>query len=143
MLVRVQYAYITWKPPKLTEEQGLELGKRISAIGKEQFEAEFRQSIRAAQLDGRPPRTGVAAWPEEVRYIILTIWLGGMLIVLIRLHEAERFLAALVPICMIVLLVYYGSIFLAVRRHNKWANDLVARYARHVARAQAMTDIEK
>ena len=37
MFMIVQYSYITWSPPKLTEEQILELGKQITLDGREQF----------------------------------------------------------------------------------------------------------
>ena len=130
----VQYSYITWSPPNLRAEDRLELGRRIAAVGREQFAKEFRESIKMAHLKNRPPRIGIAAWPEEVRYIILTVFLGGMLIFLIKVGEGERFLARFVPLAVIISLIYYGSVFFAVRRFNKWVDSLVAEYAAHAAR---------
>jgi hypothetical protein len=131
----VQYAYISWSPPRLMEQEELELGRRIAQVGREQFEREFRESIKKAHLKNRPPRTGIAAWPEEVRYIILIVLFGAGGIFLVRAGLAEQFMARVIPLCVIVMLVYYGSVFFAVRRFNKWVDYLIAKYARQAATA--------
>jgi hypothetical protein len=112
----------------------LELGRRIAALGREQFEREFRESIKKAHLKNQPPRTGIRAWPEEVRYAILVVLFGGMFLFLAKEGLAERFMVGVVPLVVMVALVYYGSVFFAVRRFNKWVDALIAAYAGHVAR---------
>lgn len=130
----VQYSYISWSPPYLTEGEELELGQRIAAVGREQFEREFRESIKKAHLKNQTPKSGIAAWPEEIRYIILIVLFGVGGLFLLRAGLAEQFMARLIPVCVIVMLVYYGSVFFAVRRFNKWVDRLIAKYASHVAR---------
>jgi len=129
----VNYPYISWSAPSLTEREELELGRRIAEVGEKQFEREFRESIRRARLKNQPPRTGIAAWPEEIRYSILALLLVGGGISLVCAGLVRQFIGRAIPLCLAGVIIYYGSVFLAVRRFNKWVHSLVAKYAKHVA----------
>ena len=41
-MIYVQYQYVTWNPPTLTEEQEVELGRQIALVGRDHFVREFR-----------------------------------------------------------------------------------------------------
>jgi hypothetical protein len=75
----VRYTYFTWRPPKLSESEQIELGKYISVVGRERFVEEFRERLEKPRGPVRP-RTGIAAWPKEVRCILFVVLFGGPVI---------------------------------------------------------------
>jgi hypothetical protein len=61
--------------------------------------------------------------------------LGGMLFLIFMSGLGGGFLVTAVPVCVMVMLIYYGSVFFAVRRFNRRADYLIGKYAAHAARS--------
>lgn len=153
----VQYQYITWNPPHLTEEQELELGRQIALVGREHFVREFRKSIgkSAAQAhqarQSSPPPARDAAASSPLRRTLKALdnglqWAGVVFIVALVVvglvmmtgRDLEQIFARMIPVMIpamiIVLGIWFGSVYFATRKFERWIDHLVAKYAAHVAR---------
>jgi hypothetical protein len=130
----IQYRYFSWSPPHLSAAEEIELGRLIATHGREEFVRDFRERMEKGHLKNRPAPTGIAAWPKEVRYMILVVLFGVGAIYIVRAGLMEQAVGTCVPIIVIVSLVYYGSMFFAMRRFNRWLDRLIARYAESVAK---------
>ena len=132
-LMIVQYQYITWNPPHLSEAEELELGRQIALVGREHFVKEFRKSIGKSAAESYQTRY---ANPSPARkaftYIILGISAVGLF--LMTKKDWGNMMARLIPLLVIVLGIYLISLYLATRKFERWIDHLVARYAAHVAR---------
>jgi len=129
----VQYKYITWNPPNLTQAEELELGREIALVGREHFVREFRKSINR----GKPQqqKTGIAAWPTGARWTFLVVFGGLMLFGLSQMTDRDwgDMARHIIPIMVIVFSIYFASVYFATRKFERWIDRLVARYAAHVA----------
>jgi len=128
----VRYAYFTWSPPSLSEREEIELGRRISVVGRETFAKEFRENMEKRPSPSRP-RTGIAAWPKEIRYLILIVLFGGGFIWIARQPDGGPVIAQGVVLCVMILLIYYVSMAIVMWRVNRWIDKIVSKYAAHVA----------
>ena len=133
MIVPVQYRYVTWSPPYLTEEQQLELGRQIALQGRDHWVREFRESIGKPKPDEQRPKPSAGAFYFGI------LFLAGMIYFYAftedgRQLAARKLLPALIPIMIIAMSIWFGSVYLATRRFEKWVDSLVAKYAAHVAR---------
>ena len=128
----VRYAYFTWSPPHLSERDEIELGRRISVLGREMFIKELRENLE--KRPGPPrPRTGIAAWPKEIRYLILIVLFGGGFIWIAQQPDGGPVIARGVILCVIILLIYYASMAIVMWRVNRWVDSIISNYAAHVA----------
>jgi hypothetical protein len=125
----VQYSYVTWSPPSLTESQELELGRQIALVGREHFVREFRKSIGKSQ---QPRKGGIADWPPAARWAFIVVFGGFILFGLAQMDESAW--RGLVALLVMVLGIYFVSVYFATRKFERWIDRLVARYAAHVAR---------
>ena len=130
----VQYQYITWNPPHLTEAEELEFGRQIALVGREHFVREFRKSI--GKTKPQQEKTGIAAWSPGARWTFIVVFGGIMLFGLTQMTERDwgHLFARMIPLMVIVLGIYFVSVYFATRKFGKWIDHLVARYAAHVAR---------
>lgn len=149
----VQYKYITWNPPYLTDEQELELGRQIALVGREHFVREFRKSISSsaaqaneAHLDAisRPTATGASSplqralkaadnglqWAGVVFFLVVVV--AGF--VVMSASAWAHMFSIMIPLLVLVLCIWFVSVHFATRKFEKWVDHLVARYAAHVAR---------
>ena len=149
----VQYQYITWNPPHLTDEEELELGRQIALVGREHFVREFRKSIgksaaqayQARQSSPTPARDDADLSPLRrtlkaldnglqwagVVFIVVMVVVG---LVLMTGRDLEQIFARMIPVMLIVLAIWFGSVHIATRKFERWIDHLVAKYAAHVAR---------
>jgi hypothetical protein len=153
MIVQVQYHYITWNPPHLTEAEELELGRQIALVGREHFVSEFRKSIgksaaqayQSRQNDSTPARENASSSPlrRAVKAVYNGLqWVGLILLivmvvtglVLMTGRDWGQMFARIIPLIIIVLGILLLSVYLATRKFERWVDHLVARYAAHVAR---------
>ena len=149
----VQYQYIKWNPPHLTEAEELEFGRQIALVGREHFIREFRKSIGESAKNAHQNRhTNLATVEENVsqspfRKIIKALdnglqWAGVVFIfgiviagfVLMTGSDWSRIFARMVPLMIVVLGIYFVSVYLAARKFERWIDHLVSKYAAHVAR---------
>jgi hypothetical protein len=149
----VYYQYIRWSPPHLTETEELELGRQIALMGREHFVREFRKSISKSAARVNEARHPVSSPPREnkdsspVRKTLGALndglqWAGVVVffvivasgLVLMTGTDWGRLVAAIIPLSVIVLSIYFVSLYLAMRKFERWTDHLVAGYAAHVAR---------
>src|SRR5208282_5914700 len=104
----VRYAYFTWSPPRLPEREEIELGRHISVVGRDRFIQEFRENMEKRRVPSQP-RTGIAAWPKEIRYLILIVLLGGGFTWIARQPDGGPVIVRGVVLCVFIGLIYYGS----------------------------------
>ncbi len=130
----VQYQYILWNPPHLTEAEELEFGRRIALVGRDHFVREFRESIGKAKP--HQPKTDTPALSPGAAWACLIVVGGLSLFGLTSMTEREwrRMSFLIILVMVIVLSIYFGSVYLATRKFELWIDKLVAKYAAHVAR---------
>ena len=127
----VQYQYVTWSPPNLTDADELELGRQIALLGREHFVRDFRPSIGKAKPNHQR-QGGIGSWPPFARWAYITVFSSLCLFGLALMDwRARRGLFAAI---VMVLGIYFVSVYFATRKFEKWIDRLVARYAAHVAR---------
>lgn len=132
----VQYQYVIWSPPQLTEAQELELGRQIALVGRDHFVREFRKSIGKTKV-GRK-KTGIAAWPSGARWAFIVVFGGLMLFGALQMTGREwgQLFARMIVLSVFVLAIWFVSVYLAAQKFERWIDHLVAKYAAHVARGE-------
>ena len=126
----VQYSYITWSPPRLAQEEAIELGRKIAMNGRENFVRDFRKSL--GQVKPQQQQSGIQKWPAPARYAFLIAVLALCLFGLASMPAREW--GRLVVLMVMVLGIYGISAWIAYRRFCRWVDYLIANYAAHVAR---------
>ena len=124
MLIPIRYSYISWEPPKLTDEEELAMGREIAAQGREHFVAEFRKSI--GRRKGQPERQPAA--PLKIFGAILFFVVGISFIVAVGMGPF------LVFGIVVITGIYLLSMHFATRKFERWIDHLVAKYAAYVAK---------
>jgi hypothetical protein len=125
----VQYQYVTWSPPSLTDEEELEYGRQIALVGREHFVREFRKSILGSQ---QPKEGGISSWHPAARWAFTAAFVSLMLFGLTLMNERQW--SGMIMLMIMALAIYFVSAYFAARKYEKWIDHLVARYAAHVAR---------
>jgi len=154
----VQYQYITWSPPNLSEAEEVELGRQIALVGREHFVREFRKSIGKTaasvsqarhpdfsltpqQNNSSPVRKAFKAIDQGLQwagvFFILGLIVVGIVILTLKGDWGNllaRVMIAAIPVIIVVVGIYLASVYLATQKFEKWIDHLVARYAAYVAR---------
>jgi hypothetical protein len=126
----VQYAYISWSAPRLTQEEAIELGRQIAMNGRESFVREFRKSL--SKVKPEQQQGGIQNWPAVARYAVLIAVLALCFFGLTAMPAREW--VRMFILMAIVMCIYGMSAWFAYRRFCKWVDYLIANYAAHVAR---------
>lgn len=132
----VQYTYITWNPPRMTQEEALELGRQIAMNGRENFVREFRKSLGKPKLQQQQSK--IQKWPAPARYALSVAFLGLCLFGFAVMSERARTRLFIQMVILIVMVmgIYGASAWFAYRRFCKWVDYLIANYAAHVTRGR-------
>ncbi len=120
----VPYSYLTWSPPHLSDEEELALGRQIAIQGREHFVAEFRKSIGKPKGQPEPP----PATPLRI-FIAIIFVVGGLWFI-----ASVGMFPQVAVLIVIITGIYLVSMHFATRKFEKWIDQLVAKYAAHVAR---------
>lgn len=129
--MEVKFSYITWTPPKLTEEEEFEYGRQIAIQGREFWIKEFQKNVyrSVGNIAKQPPPQSKSS--NLVGGVVLIVCLLG---ICLDPHIRERFVRLIVVLSVFACAILFGSIYLAKRQFNHWVNGLVAKYAAHVAK---------
>ena len=145
MVVPFAYSYISWNPPKLTEQEELELGRQIAIQGREHWVKEFRRSLgkslqEHAKKNPYESMNYTKNWNPVVRRIFNVALAIMVLAGLCLMSEKDwkdlgaRILSLLIPGAIIITAILLFSYHRATRKFDSWVDYLVAKYAAHVAK---------
>jgi hypothetical protein len=133
----VKYNIYLWGPPTLTPEQEIEIGREIALRGRDYFRqrAPYLSNEEQQRIEDAKHYTR----GHKIKIIVVAILLFGPCIVFISRTPRiwVPFLIALVPILVLSL----GSLLHARARYHKWINEMLAKYATHVASNSAINRI--
>jgi hypothetical protein len=123
----VRYRLYSWSRPKLTLEEEIAVGREIAIKGKDVFlhQAPYLSEIERQRIENAKKQTVV----QKIGMIVLAILFFGPAIIFLR-ADWIRILIVLVP----VLIVSIGSLLAAKASYRKWVDEMVAKYAAHVAK---------
>jgi hypothetical protein len=140
-------SYISWNPPKLTEEEELELGRQIAIQGRAHWSKEFRKSLGKSLKEHTKKNPNpyesmdyTKNWNPIVRKIFNVALAIMILAGLCLMSENDwedfgvRMLTLLVPAVIIVTAILLFSYRHATQKFDSWVDYLVAKYAAHVAK---------
>ena len=127
MYVPVQYVTLNWSPPKLTPEEEIAMGEQVARLGKAHFRREFRKRSKRSQAS---PEQAAAAEkfrsrPTWYRALVITGFIGMVVVAFI---VAPAAMLMIFPITAFILLMYFGSLGIAVWRFNRWLSRCLSRF---------------
>ncbi len=123
----VRYRLYSWSRPKLTLEEEIAVGREIAVKGKDVFlrQAPYLSEIERQRIENAKKQTAV----QKIGIIVLAVIFFGPAIIFLG-ADWIRILIVLVP----VLIVSIGSLLTAKASYRKWADEMVTKYAAHVAK---------
>lgn len=123
----IPYNIYSWVPPKLTPEQEIQIGKEIAQEGREKFLRRYHPYLSKKEQERI---TDAEDWTttQRIRVIVIGVLFLGAII----FFAAPVFVIAL-PAIVIVLAVSLGSMYFARSRYRRWVDEMIAKYAAHVA----------
>lgn len=119
----VKFRLVWWDKPVLSDAEQIECGRKIALVGKEPFVDEFLKSAGSESYKKDIEYTA----EQKVRSLIFVLLMG---IGIYLLGKGKVFLVIL----GFVLSLYFLSTAVSVLRLNLWLNELVKKYAAHVAK---------
>ena len=145
MVVPFSYSYVSWSPPKLSEQEELELGRQIAIQGRDHWANEFRKSMSKSLKEHAKTTPSESMdytrnWNPHIRRIF-RIGLAIMVITGLRLMNQKewgnlerKLLSVVVPATIIFTVILVLSYRRATSRFENWVDYLVSKYASHVAK---------
>jgi multisubunit Na+/H+ antiporter MnhG subunit len=123
----VRYRLYSWSRPKLTLEEEVAVGHEIAIKGKDIFlrQTPYLSAVERQRIENAKKQT-VA---QKIGVIALAVLFFGPAIIFLGV-DWTRFLIVLVP----VLIVSIGSLLAAKASYRKWVDEMLAKYAAHVAK---------
>lgn len=113
MIVQFNYVTIRWSPPQISEEGAWAMGEQVDQLGKAHFRREFRR--KAMRSDKAEQRK-------------FSLW--AMLLLIGLMAVCFVFIPMTIPIVLFVLLMYFGSLGIALLRYDRWLSKCLAVYQR-------------
>ena len=127
MYFPIQYITVGWTPPVLNPEEEIALGEKVSRLGKAHFRREFRRKSMRHQASAEEIAASETFRNRPKWYRAFCIALFACIVIGASI-VAPAILLAVFPITAFILLMYFGSLGIAVLRYDRWLARCLARF---------------
>jgi len=126
----ILYNIYSWNPPKLTPEQEIYLGREIALAGREAFLRRYHPYLSKKEQAQVQMSQNMTTSQKIKALIIGALFFAPMI-----------FFGPAVPLVLLVAFVpivglSMGSLLLSRNRYRRWVDEMIGKYAKHVAETQ-------
>lgn len=122
----IRYNIYLWTPPTLTPEQEIQVGREIARVGRD-------ACLRQTPYLSKEEQQRIAATQNLSTPRKMVIGLIGVLLVGLMVFTGGIALAIALIAVTPLLVLSIGSLLHAKKRYQRWVDEMLAKYAAHVA----------